>query len=275
VSNHALSWAWKQQTSDPTSKLILIKLADQANDDGECWPSQSTLAAECGVSVPTVKRRVGLLEAQGLLTRSQRRASGFHQSNMYVLSMNDGGSTVIPGEPDGGSAVIPDGGSTVIPKPKQEPSEVLVGTTANAVEPTSGPPPLHKVDGQNLAFNALRDLCGIRPNDVNRTGEIVAALNGGRGVKAGIRELVWGELVETTFDGDEARAREVVDAVPVSFESAVVDVIERRGDQYRRAMNGATLTPTALAKWWLSLEGMAEAGSGGLTAAQMAAFPDA
>ena len=44
------SWAWQQEVDDPSAKLVLVKLADSANDDGVCWPSHRKLARDCGLS---------------------------------------------------------------------------------------------------------------------------------------------------------------------------------------------------------------------------------
>ncbi|MGB5741636.1 MAG: helix-turn-helix domain-containing protein, partial [Sedimenticolaceae bacterium] len=36
-----MNWAWRQ-TLTPTLKLVLMALADSADDQGVCWPSVST-----------------------------------------------------------------------------------------------------------------------------------------------------------------------------------------------------------------------------------------
>lgn len=231
--------------------------------------TRKEIASLVGVSLDTLDRYVKEFVEIGVLEVEEQKIGKVNLPNVWVLTTPP--ERIQASTPPRTDAALHARLSLDLEEEKSKEVEANASTVGNRTDS----PPLHKIDGQNLAFNALRDLCGIRPNDRNRTGEVVAALNGGRGVRAGIRELVWGELVETTFGGNEAKAREVVDAVPESFENAMVDVIQRRGEQYRRAMNGATLTPTALAKWWLSLEGMAEAGRGGLTAAQMAEFPDA
>jgi hypothetical protein len=39
-------------------KLVLLALADCANDEGRCWPSASTLARKTGEGERTVRRAV-------------------------------------------------------------------------------------------------------------------------------------------------------------------------------------------------------------------------
>lgn len=86
MSNLALTWAWGQAVPDPTAKLLLIKLADQANDDGACWPSRGSLASACGVSGRTVTRKAADLANLGLLRIEERKAAnGGRASNLYFL----------------------------------------------------------------------------------------------------------------------------------------------------------------------------------------------
>lgn len=46
MSIRAMTWAWSI-TLPPTPKLVLMALADIADDTGLCWPSHSALAAKC------------------------------------------------------------------------------------------------------------------------------------------------------------------------------------------------------------------------------------
>ena len=76
-----MNWAWDQQLS-PTPKLILMALADAANDYGVCWPSVSTVARKCCVSVRTVRRVMQKLAARRMLLTEQRyRKDGSCSSN--------------------------------------------------------------------------------------------------------------------------------------------------------------------------------------------------
>src|SRR5690606_38637883 len=48
---------WKL-TLPPIEKFVLLSLADHANDEGACWPSQSTLADATGYSERRVKMAI-------------------------------------------------------------------------------------------------------------------------------------------------------------------------------------------------------------------------
>jgi hypothetical protein len=90
-----MNWAWQQKLS-PTPKLILMALADAANDFGVCWPSVSTVATKCCVSIRTVQRVMQQLVERGLLLSEQRyRKDGSCSSNRYRLQL-EGGDRLSP-----------------------------------------------------------------------------------------------------------------------------------------------------------------------------------
>jgi DNA-binding FadR family transcriptional regulator len=57
-------------------KLVLLALADCANDEGLCWPSIATLKTKSGASERTVQRAIKHLEDMGVLTRRQVPGKG-------------------------------------------------------------------------------------------------------------------------------------------------------------------------------------------------------
>jgi hypothetical protein len=50
-----MNWAWRQNLPS-TAKLVLLALADAADDEGNCWPSVATIAGKAGVTTRTVRR---------------------------------------------------------------------------------------------------------------------------------------------------------------------------------------------------------------------------
>ncbi len=54
-------------------KIVLLALADYADDDGVCWPRQNTIAIKTGVSRQTVNQKMKQLEADGLLAKIDGR----------------------------------------------------------------------------------------------------------------------------------------------------------------------------------------------------------
>lgn len=82
MSTIIMSQCWPLQSLSVTQKAVLISLADQANDDGVCWPAIGTIAKRCCMSARAVRSAMDHLEEVGLLTRERR----FNSSNVYVVT---------------------------------------------------------------------------------------------------------------------------------------------------------------------------------------------
>ncbi|MFC1602321.1 helix-turn-helix domain-containing protein [Pseudomonadota bacterium] len=96
-----MNWAWRQNLR-PTSKLILMAIADSADDQGICWPAVPTVAAKCSVSDRTVQRVIQMLTADGLMIAEERyRPNGSRASNRYQLQIEGGDKLSPPHDRDG------------------------------------------------------------------------------------------------------------------------------------------------------------------------------
>ncbi len=82
MSTIIMSQCWPLQGLSVTQKAVLISLADQANDDGVCWPAVGTIAARCCMSPRAVRSAMDHLEAVGLLARDRR----FNSSTVYSVT---------------------------------------------------------------------------------------------------------------------------------------------------------------------------------------------
>ena len=89
------------EVGNPMHKLVLLKLADNANDNGECYPSYHHIAKECEISKSTAMRAVDALCEKGLLIKQPRYLIGGKEqtSNFYVIVLPSlqGSVTVTPG----------------------------------------------------------------------------------------------------------------------------------------------------------------------------------
>lgn len=82
-----MNWAWEQPLV-PSAKLILMALADDADDSGTCWPALRRIAAKCLVSERTVQRALKEFEGCGLLMTTPRfTRDGRQTSNGYQLAL--------------------------------------------------------------------------------------------------------------------------------------------------------------------------------------------
>lgn len=87
----------KLRVGNPLRKLVLIKLADNASDVGECWPSYQHIADQCEISKRSVMNHISALCEAGLLRKEIRKGGPKgNSSNVYFLTL-DGGAPPAPG----------------------------------------------------------------------------------------------------------------------------------------------------------------------------------
>lgn len=80
VSIKIMTLAWQTQLPS-TEKLVLLALADNANDEGQCFPSVPTLVAKCGMGERTVQGVISRLRDDGHLTCHYRTG----RSTVYIV----------------------------------------------------------------------------------------------------------------------------------------------------------------------------------------------
>ena len=69
MSMYLTAAAFKLEVGNGLRKLVLLKLADNANDNGECFPSIKHIAKECEMGRTTVKSHIKALEELGYQPR--------------------------------------------------------------------------------------------------------------------------------------------------------------------------------------------------------------
>lgn len=135
MSMNLMAKAMNIKVGNPLRKLVLIKLADNANDNGECWPSYQHVADQCEVSRSTVKSHIRALEEMGLLKREFRRKGELNQSNVFYLTL-DNAQQIQPesggaGDVRGGAGAALGGGAGAAPRtyhsfePVNEPKNIM------------------------------------------------------------------------------------------------------------------------------------------------------
>lgn len=78
-----MSAVWDSSSQSGGNLLILLALADFANDEGECWPAISTLAAKARMTERHVRRILRDLEAAGEI--ESMPGGGQHGTNRYLV----------------------------------------------------------------------------------------------------------------------------------------------------------------------------------------------
>lgn len=88
MSIKAMNWAWSIQLA-PSEKLLLLALADCADDLGICWPGMRLIAKKCNISTRTAQRTIGKLISMKLLSKESRfKGNGRQTSNSYRLMLS-------------------------------------------------------------------------------------------------------------------------------------------------------------------------------------------
>jgi hypothetical protein len=85
------AWAWSQKIG-VGPKLVLLALADHADDDGVCWPGIRFVAMKCNITHRNVQRHVATLTAANLIEAIPRyREDGTQTTNAYRLLIAETG----------------------------------------------------------------------------------------------------------------------------------------------------------------------------------------
>ena len=102
------------KTGNPIRKLVLIKLADNANDSGECWPSYKYIADHCECSKSAVRDHIDALISMGLLVKENRpgvKNGKGNASNLYCMNLDNPMPPESTGMPPKSIAPMPCGGT--------------------------------------------------------------------------------------------------------------------------------------------------------------------
>ncbi|WBI60891.1 hypothetical protein PALA32_01386 [Pseudomonas aeruginosa] len=77
-----MSACWPLQGMSPAQKAVLISLADQANDQGVCWPAVDSIATRCCLSKRAVQQAIKWLRSVGIVSVEERQG----RSTMYSVT---------------------------------------------------------------------------------------------------------------------------------------------------------------------------------------------
>lgn len=127
MSIRIMTQVWESGPEDRGELLVLLALADFANERGDCWPSVPTIAAKARMDERSARRILRKLEAKGWLTVTM--GGGRHGCSRYLVNPD----TVPPGQ----NVLPPD---KMTPKPGQNEPEtrtpVSPEPSGTAIEPS-------------------------------------------------------------------------------------------------------------------------------------------
>lgn len=239
MSVKVMAAVWDHSRASGTPLIVLLCLADWANDDGECWPSVSSIARKARLKDERHVKRIihetlekelgevvvipggGVASAKGGL-RSNRYRITVHLPAEIVAEQplsetTDGGSPATIDGPDGGSPatqMVAEQPPLIVAEQPPEPSVRSI-SDPSLLAPAL---PAQRERARDPLFDALASVCGI---DVS---EITAAARGALNRALG-----------------ELRAA-----------GATPDSIRARAEVFRQRYS-VTLTPSALTKHWPAL----------------------
>lgn len=85
MSISAIAWVFKQPLKPSWLKFLLLALADNANDEGHCYPSGKYLCIKTSLNRKTIIAGLDQLEARGYLIDTGQRKGVTKQVKVYQL----------------------------------------------------------------------------------------------------------------------------------------------------------------------------------------------
>lgn len=186
-----MSGVWDNSQASGTPLLVLLALADMADDDGECWPAIKTIRQKCRlkddrhvkrVIHEELERRLG--EVVVLVSGGKSSAKGGVRSNRYRITVHlPADATVVhqpPSGDDSGSPTTHDSGSpttqTVVEQP---PESSLTRQGESSLVPASPKSPRRRASQVPEDFTVTHEMrvwCeaqGIRSDPMTETEKFI------------------------------------------------------------------------------------------------------
>lgn len=147
MSIRIMTLAWAVDLP-PSEKLVLLALADCANDEGHCWPGRSSLIAKTGQCLRTLQDALRSLDKKGHITRDENPGRGVNYTVHPVAKSATGGKSCTGGKN------CHTGVAKSAPKPSRTVSRKKDKPSSNAR--ASFPAPIGVSDEQWSAFKKQR-----------------------------------------------------------------------------------------------------------------------
>lgn len=199
--------AFKTLVGNAGRKLVLLKLADNCNDQGECWPSYQHIADQCEMSRRSVITHINKLSEMGFVEVCSRSTSKGSSSNKYRLNLpseniaplvnadSKGGEMVspLPSETDspleftggeGGEIDSPPSENDSLPSATVSPpseivspggSEMVSPRTYHSLEPTNEPP--NESIGDGVVIESVPEQRSANANNESEHSVFLSDLN--------------------------------------------------------------------------------------------------
>lgn len=256
-------WKWPPPRDGSSIKLVLLHLADMANHEGLCWPTQARIREETGLSHSTVNRNLTWLETRGLIARV---AGNSARNTRYTISMNtleketgqlSRGETVPPGDSPTTTLTQSAGDTKTVPPADYLSPLVTHQPSLTVIEPPitpmgAGLPPSPGANGAAPSDPKPTDAAG----DIHPAGK-PEKKRGGRGPDECFEALVeiQGSRLNSLTRSERGAINRALGEIRRVMPDVTAATIRQRAETYREKMPRITLTANALASWWGRLGG--------------------
>lgn len=182
MSTIIMSACWPIQGITPAQKSVLISLADNANDEGVCWPSLATVSMRTCLSERAVRDALRGLESASLLVSHQRLG----RSTYYTVTP----ANAAPRQemPPAASAAHPGG---KCPSPRREVPDTPADAAPRTVIEPKGEPKENRKEAR--ALFTVQQMMGIAPADLSES--VVRDFHSFRKQKKPLTETAWKRVV--------------------------------------------------------------------------------
>lgn len=96
MSRAATDWAWSLAVKPATLKLLLLSLADRADEYHQCFPSIARLEKDTGLNRKTIVQNIKKLVEMGILNDTGYRRGQTQQVKVYQLNLNSTENGTVP-----------------------------------------------------------------------------------------------------------------------------------------------------------------------------------
>lgn len=175
MSVPATAWAWKVYPGSAPLKLMLLSLADRADEYHRCYPSIERLVNDTGLNRKTVQAGLVKLEGQGFITDTGKRKGPTRRVKVWQLDLSVTGKPAkkakIKNDPENGTIKNEEKAAPNDPENGNDPKNGNIPENGTLNDPENGTLNDPKNGTQNLTGNLTRNLCTspAAANDQNTT----------------------------------------------------------------------------------------------------------
>lgn len=240
MSLDATRWAWQQAITRSTDKLVLLSLADRANESHQCYPSIQRLASDTGCDRKTVMQAVRRLEESGLIEAAKARGKGTNYQLIGVPDRHGNPSQKRDqyrkrDQSHKGDGTSTENGTGPVPKTGHEPTK-----NQSTTKKTSAPPKKRTA----LDWSAIPESAqgGALDDWVEHRRQMKAPITSQRGVNTLVAELNRCEAAGITADAA------ITEAIDAGWRGIKLSWIQRRNGTNETNARPSNCSSTSRAK---------------------------